>query len=244
MISIVIPVHNEESTIGAVLDRVARLDVGHPKEVILVDDGSTDETANIIRSHDSTIRLEHLALNGGKGTAVRRGIALAQGTVIVIQDADLELSPDVIQHLVEPILAGKADAVYGSRFLVKSERVPMVRRLANRFLTGLTNLLYGTRLTDMETAHKAIRRELVQGLDLHAERFEFEAEVTAKLARSGARILEIASPYAPRTKHEGKKIRTRDGWLAIKTLFSYRRWAPQGAGSPAERTEVLGSSSS
>jgi len=169
---------------------------------------------------------EHLPVNGGKGAAVRRGIHLATGDVIVIQDADLELSPDVIEELTEPIARGDADAVFGSRFLVPAENVPLTRRLANRFLTGLTNVLYATSLSDMETAHKAVRTDVARDLQLTSRRFEIEVELTAKLARSGARIVEISSPYRPRTKDEGKKIRCRDGVVALWTLLAHIRWTP------------------
>lgn len=231
-ISVVVPVFNEEATIGLVLDRLSALDA--EKEVVVIDDGSTDATATVVRGHGSDLVIDHLPANAGKGTAIRRGIELATGDILVIQDADLELSPDVIVQLAGPIVAGDADAVYGSRFLAGGKGVPLTRRLANWLLTSLTNLLYGTRLSDMETAHKAMRLDMVRTLGLEAERFEIEVELTAKLARSGARIAEISSPYRPRTKDEGKKIRWTDGLLALRTLWRYRRWELP-APAPANR---------
>lgn len=228
-ISVVVPVFNEEATIGFVLDRLSALEA--EKEVIVIDDGSTDSTATVVRGHVSNLVIDHLASNAGKGTAIRRGIELATGDILVIQDADLELSPDVIVQLAVPIINGEADAVYGSRFLAGGRGVPLARRLANWLLTSLTNLLYGTRLSDMETAHKAVRLDLVRSLALESERFEIEVELTAKLARSGARITEISSPYQPRTKDEGKKIRWTDGLLALRTLSSYRHWPAPSSGN-------------
>lgn len=224
----VVPVFNEEATIGLVLDRLSMLDVD--KEVIVIDDGSTDTTATVVRGHNSDLVIDHLPSNAGKGTAIRRGIQLATGDVLVIQDADLELSPDLISQLVAPIVAGEVDVVYGSRFLNGAEAVPLTRKVANRLLTSLTNLLYGTRLSDMETAHKAVNLNIVRSLPLESHRFEIEVELTAKLARSGARFAEISSPYRPRTKDEGKKIRWRDGLLALRAVWRYRRWIPDTTG--------------
>lgn len=231
-ISVVVPVFNEEATIGLVLDHLSALDA--EKEVVVINDGSTDATATVVRGHGSDLVIDHLPSNAGKGTAIRRGIELATGDILVIQDADLELSPGVIVQLAAPIIAGEADAVYGSRFLTGGEDVPLTRRVANWLLTSLTNLLYGTRLSDMETAHKAMRLDMVRSLSLESERFEIEVELTAKLARSGARIREISSPYRPRTKDEGKKIRWTDGVLALKTLWHYRRWMPESQDIGAE----------
>lgn len=225
-VSIVVPVYNEAATIGAVLDQLAAVDLD--KEIIVVDDGSTDGTADLIGRHPATLVRERLELNAGKGAALRHGFAVASGDVVVVQDADLELSPAMIHELVRPIGAGEADVVFGSRFLEDPERVSWHRRLANRVLTSLTNRIYGTSLTDMETAHKAMRRSLLGDLELRSQRFEIEVELTAKLARTGARFLEIPSPYSPRRADEGKKIRWRDGWQALRALWRYRRWTPTG----------------
>lgn len=222
-ITILVPVFNEEATIGVVLDHLR--DLHFEREVIVIDDGSTDETSAIVRGHDSQLVIEHLPENRGKGAAIRRGIELATGDIFVVQDADLEVLPANIEALVAPIITGVADAVYGSRFLEQAGHVPLSRRLANRLLTAFTNRLYGTRLTDMETAHKAIRTDVLRALDLVSERFEIEVELTAKLARCGARIAEVPSPYNPRTKDEGKKITWRDGVEALATIWRWRRLA-------------------
>lgn len=224
MISIIVPVYNEESTIGPVLDELEALPLD--KEVIVVDDASVDKTHAIVRAHGSGPIIERLHVNGGKGTAVRRGIELASGDIIVIQDADLELSPASIEALVQPIVDGTADAVFGSRFLAQAGRVPLTRRLANALLTRLTNLVYGTHLTDMETAHKAFRRSLLSDVLLTSERFEIEVELTAKIARSEARIVEVPTPYEPRSRSEGKKIKWRDGLQALWTIVKHARWRP------------------
>jgi glycosyltransferase involved in cell wall biosynthesis len=231
-VSIIVAVYNEATTIGPVLDEVDRVPLD--KEVIVVDDGSLDATPQILDDHPTPIRIVHLPTNSGKGAAIRRGIELSVGEIIVIQDADLELSPARIVHLVAPIEAGEADAVFGSRFLESGERVAWTRRGANQLLTGLTNRVHGLHLTDMETAHKAFRRDLVDVSRLRATRFEIEIELTVALARAGARILEIPNPYRPRTKLEGKKIRSRDGLIAIATILRLR-FGRRTAGGPPTR---------
>lgn len=227
-VSVIVPVYNEESTIGPVLDELDTLPL--EKEIIVVDDASNDETQTIVNRHWSSPIIERLPVNGGKGTAVRRGIELASGEIVVIQDADLELSPSRIQALIDPIEQNRADAVFGSRFLNQGSRVPLTRRLANLLLTRVTNLVYGTQLTDMETAHKAFRQTLLDGLPLVSERFEIEVEITAKIARSGARIVEVPTPYSPRTRAEGKKIKWRDGLIALWTILRHARWRPRSDG--------------
>ena len=223
-LSVIIPAFNESSTIGLVLDRLSLLQ--SDIEVIVIDDGSNDGTLSIVKDHLTRPRVERFEHNHGKGAAVRRGIEIATGDVIVIQDADLELDPANIASLVPPIEADEADAVYGSRFLTATPGVPVVRRLANGLITALINLFYGTHLTDAETAHKAVRRSALLGLDLMSSRFEIEVEVTAKLARSKARFVEVPSAYDPRTKNDGKKIGWKDGVIAIWTILRYLRWKP------------------
>jgi glycosyltransferase involved in cell wall biosynthesis len=226
-LSVVIPVYNEEATIAAVVEKVIGLDLGGlDLEVIISDDGSTDGTAGAItdirNQHTTVVRTHTSPTNLGKGAAVRLGMALATGDVIIIQDADLELNPEEYGRLLEPIADGRADVVYGSRFMSGNSRISLRTRLANRFLTVLTNLLFGARLTDMETAYKAFRTEVVRPLKLRCVRFDFEPEVTAQILQAGHRILEVPVSYNPRTPLEGKKVRFIDGIEAIAALLRCR----------------------
>jgi glycosyltransferase involved in cell wall biosynthesis len=227
-LSVLIPVYNEEMTIGELIERVTRVDVGNVEmEIIVANDGSTDASAQIIEEHRArhadVIRAYSMPINLGKGAAIRLGLHYAQGDVILIQDADLELDPNEYGNLLQPILAGTTDVVYGSRFLNSRKRgIPLRTRWANRFLTTLTNLLFGTRLTDMETAYKIFRRELLQGVRLRCVHFDFEPEITGQLARRGHRIVEVPISYNPRRADEGKKISWVDGIEAIYTLLRVR----------------------
>lgn len=223
-VSIIVPVHNEARTIEAVLDELALVPVA--KEIIVVDDASTDDSAERIDRHVGVGIATRLHVNQGKGAAVRHGMASATGSVLVVQDADLELSPSVIAALVEPIRLGHADAVYGSRFLEGRGSVRLSRWLVNRLLTRLTNLVFGSRLSDMETAHKAFRSEYLPLLELESDGYEIELEITAKLVRLGARIVEIPSPYKPRSRDEGKKIGWRDGVTTLRAFWRWKRWVP------------------
>jgi glycosyltransferase involved in cell wall biosynthesis len=223
-VSIVVPAYDEEATIGQVLDEIEALDLD--MEVIVVDDGSKDSTAAIVRERlNDRVRLFSKP-NGGKGTALRRGFEEAIGEVVVVQDADVELRPAHIPGLIAPIVENRADVVYGSRFLGEVPGLKRSRRAANWVLTTLTNVIYGTKLTDMETAHKAIRADFLRGLPLEATRFDIEVELTAKLARSGARFVEVSSPYVPRAADEGKKIKFRDGVHAVGRILHWARWHP------------------
>jgi len=226
-LSIVVPVYNEAQTIEQLLDKVDAIDVGDlEKEVVVVDDGSTDGSAELIASRmerGARHRLAHLSIiNLGKGAAVRFGFKFATGDIILIQDADLELDPDECGRLVAPILEGRADVVYGSRFAKQSPGIPLRTRWANRALTALTNLLYGCQLTDMETAYKAFRREVLQAIRLRCVQFDIEPEVTARVLQAGYDILEIPISYNPRRKDEGKKLSWTDGIDAVYTLFRCR----------------------
>jgi glycosyltransferase involved in cell wall biosynthesis len=226
-LSVVIPVYNEQETIGPVIDRVLGVDLGTiEKEIIVSDDGSTNGSAEVLAEYASDfpelVTVHTSPINLGKGAAVRLGMACAKGDIIIIQDADLELDPSEYRRIIAPIVAGQWDVVYGSRFLKKPKGICLRTRLANRFLTMLTNVLYGARLTDMETAYKAFRREVVEGLRLRCVRFDFEPEITARLLLAGYQIHEVPIGYTPRTEDEGKKICVIDGIEAVHTLFRCR----------------------
>ncbi len=227
-LSVIIPVYNEESTIGELIDRVVAVNLeGVEREIIVANDGSTDASALIIEEHRKAqpglLHVYSMPINLGKGAAIRLGLYHATGDVILIQDADLELDPNEYGRLLQPIHDGKTDVVYGSRFLNShNHSIPRRTRLANGVLTGLTNLLFGVRLTDMETAYKVFRRAALQGARLRCVHFDFEPEITGYLASEGHQILEVSISYSQRRVDEGKKISWVDGIEAIYTLFRVR----------------------
>jgi glycosyltransferase involved in cell wall biosynthesis len=226
-LSIVIPVYNEEQTIGVVLDRVWAVDLGDlEREVIIANDGSSDGTRKAIDASrwigDPRVKSYDCPINLGKGAAVRIGLKFATGDILLVQDADMELNPNEYGRLLAPILEGRTDIVYGSRFLESTDRVALRLRLANRLLTLLTNVLFGGRLTDMETAYKVFRRETLDGVRLRCVGFDFEPEITAKFLRAGRRIVEVPITYKPRHENEGKKIRWVDGFDAVYALIKCR----------------------
>jgi glycosyltransferase involved in cell wall biosynthesis len=226
-LSIIIPVYNEEQTIHEVIERVWAVDLGGiDREVIIANDGSNDGTRNAIDTsrwiNDPRVKTYNSPINLGKGAAVRLGLAFATGDILLVQDADLELDPNEYGRLLAPLLDGRASIVYGSRFLGATGRVALRRRLANRFLTLVTNVLFGARLTDMETAYKVFRRETLAGIRLRCVGFDFEPEITAKFLRAGHRIFEVPIAYTPRRQDEGKKIRWIDGVDAIYALIKCR----------------------
>jgi glycosyltransferase involved in cell wall biosynthesis len=220
-LSVVVPVFDEVGTIDALLDRVLASPV--VAEVVAVDDGSRDGTRERLAARaGERVRVLQHERNRGKGAAVRTGIAAAGAPYVVIQDADLEYDPAEYPRLLAPMQAGLADAVFGSRFQAGTSRVLYYKhRLGNGFLTFLSNLATDLNLTDMETCYKAVRRDLLQALDLRQERFGIEPELTAKLARAGARIYEVPISYRGRTYAEGKKIGWRDGVRALWCIWKY-----------------------
>jgi glycosyltransferase involved in cell wall biosynthesis len=221
-LSVVVPCYNEAATIKELLFRV--LESPYVAEVIVVDDGSTDETVSVAGSvSDPRIRLMEQPRNMGKGAALRRGFREATADFVVVQDADLEYDPSDFEFLLQPLLSGKADVVYGSRFVThRPHRVLLFwHAVGNRLLTAASNAFTNLNLTDMETCYKAFRREVIQDLDLREDRFGFEPEVTAKVAKRGWRVYEVGISYSGRTYAEGKKIGWRDGVHAARCIVRY-----------------------
>jgi glycosyltransferase involved in cell wall biosynthesis len=225
-VSILIPVYNEFRTFAQVLERVCRapLPAGCSKEIIVIDDGSTDGTTEMLAAYTPSgpIAVHRTIGHSGKGAAIRTGIGLASGDIVLIQDGDLEYDPNDYARILEPIVRGQADIVYGSRFLGKPAAMALRNRIANRILTAVANLLYAARLTDEATAYKAFRTPVLRQIHLVCRRFEFCPEVTAKARRLGYRIREVPVSYNARGIAEGKKIRARDGFEALWTLVKYR----------------------
>ncbi len=241
-LSVIMPVYNEIATLEEIVRRVQAVDltvngdgsnpmIGEPvileREIVIVDDGSTDGTRKILDRWQTEdypdIRIIFHANNGGKGAALRTGFEAASGDILIIQDADLEYDPRDFIKLLEPILEGRTPVVYGSRFLGgPRSAMSLAHTLGNKGVTILTNLLYGTILSDMETCYKCFRRDVISGMPLHSRRFEIEPELTAKILKRGHSIFEVPISYNGREFHEGKKLTWRDGFSAISTLIKYR----------------------
>ncbi len=219
-LSIIVPVFNEAQTIDEVLKRLLALSAD--KEIIVVDDGSTDGTAKKLADYALTVKLLKHENNQGKGAALRTGLASVAGDYVCFCDADLEYDVDQILELFDFISKNGAEVVYGSRFVDYQPRKNTIHYCGNRFLTWLTNFLYGSKLTDMETGYKMFRSDIVKNLALTGRRFEIEPEITAKLLKRGNRIVEIPIAYDPRVKAEGKKIKYRDGLIAFWVLIKER----------------------
>jgi len=222
-LSVIIPIYNEIHTLDEIISRVEK--TGLADEIVLVDDGSVDGTREIVeklKGKDGFVVVMH-ERNQGKGAAVRSGFAVANGDVFLIQDADLEYDPREYPNLLKPLEEGLAEVVYGSRFLGGSRRVAMFwHMIANKMLTLFTNLLYDTILTDMETGYKVFKREVVDDMPLHAKRFDFEPEFTAKILKRKYRIFEVPISFNPRDYSDGKKIGLSDAFEAIWALIKYR----------------------
>jgi len=222
LVSIIIPIYNEEELLPVVIDEVRKLQLN--MELILVDDHSVDGTRAILAREESQpgTRVLYHEINKGKGAAIVTGLKAATGEIVIVQDADMEYDPRDILKVVGPIMHGETRVCYGSRFKGRVEGMRLPNRIANHLLAWLVTLLYGQRITDEATAYKAFRREVIKGIDLKCQRFEFCPEVTAKVLRSGERIIEVPVVYRARSFEEGKKIGYRDFFVAVKTLFQFR----------------------
>jgi glycosyltransferase involved in cell wall biosynthesis len=235
LLSVVIPVYNEEATIERVISRLRALPI--PLELVIVDDHSTDGTRELLRRYenDADVRIVYKPQNEGKGAALRTGFSEARGDVVVVQDADLEYDPRDLVRLIRPIVEDRGDVVFGSRYLDdrneseefrrrRQRDFSLLHRLGNGVLTCASNCFTGLKLTDMETCYKAFRREVIQRIELQQDRFGFEPEITAKVARRGHRVCEIPISYQPRTYAEGKKIGLRDALQAFSCIVQYGVW--------------------
>jgi glycosyltransferase involved in cell wall biosynthesis len=220
-LTVVIPVYNEKLTIRLIIERVQAVPI--EKEIVLVDDYSTDGTRDILQQLEGEdIKVFYHEKNMGKGAALRTGFRHAAGDFVIVQDADLEYDPQEYPKLLEPILLGQADVVYGSRFSGQNRNMMSLHRLGNQFLTFMTNVLYRTSITDMETCYKLFKTPLIKDIKIECNRFNFEPEITAKILRRRLRIVEIPISYSGRKSSEGKKITWRDGFAALWALFKYR----------------------
>ncbi len=229
LLSIVIPAYNEERTIRHVVERILNAQLPVEREIIIVNDHSTDRTAKIVDLLQSfysqcSIQVFHNGINQGKGRSIQIGLSHCKGDVVIIQDADLEYDPGDISKLLHVMMERKLDAVYGSRFLSgqKPRGMAFQNWMANVFLTWLTNILYDARLTDMETCYKLVKTDLLKSLELKASRFDFEPEITTKLIRKGVKLQEVPISYHGRNAAQGKKIKARDFFIALYVLFANR----------------------
>ncbi len=230
LLSIIVPVYNEVRTVRAVIDRLLAIDLPVAREILIVDDGSTDGTREVLGAATAerlAVTVIEAPRNAGKGSAIRLGLRHVRGSIVAIQDADLELDPQQLAGLVGPIVRGETVVVYGSRFLHGRSGAPLVTTVANRVLTAATNVLFGSKLTDMETCYKVMRTEVARSLNLTADRFDIEPEITARLLRLGHRIQELPVRFDARSRAQGKKIGWRDGIRALQVLAIERFRNPQ-----------------
>jgi glycosyltransferase involved in cell wall biosynthesis len=223
LLSVIMPVYNERTTVAEVIRRIRAVKLPVDVEVIVVNDGSNDGTDKVLAAvADSTVRVINHPVNMGKGAAIRTGMTAISGDLVLVQDADLEYDPDDWSRLLEPILRRKAQVVYGSRFTGQRKNMLPLHWIGNRLLTLVTNVLYSSTLSDMETCFKLFDRRVLEGITIQSNRFDFEPEITAKVLRRGYRIYEIPISYAGRELDEGKKITWQDGLAALKALIKYR----------------------
>jgi len=223
LLSVIVPVFNERSTVAEVIRRIRAVELPVDVEVIVVDDGSSDGTDKVLAAMgDSTVRVISHPHNRGKGAAIRTGLGSVRGDLVLIQDADLEYDPADWSKLLEPILRGKSKVVYGSRFTGERKNMMPLHWIGNRFLSLVTNVLYSSTLSDMETCYKLFDRTALEGITIQSDKFDFEPEITAKVLRRGYRIYEVPISYAGREADEGKKITWRDGFGALKALVKFR----------------------
>jgi glycosyltransferase involved in cell wall biosynthesis len=222
-LSVIVPVYNERQTVVEIVRRMRAVQLPLELEVLMVDDASSDGTSSAL-SHleDSTVRVLRHDSNRGKGAAIRTALPYVSGDLVIIQDADLEYDPEDWLRLLAPVFKGRAQVVYGSRFTGERRNMLYWHWVGNRFLSWVTNLLYNTTLSDMETCYKLFERQVLDGITIESDRFEFEPEITAKVLRRGYRIYEVPISYAGREPHEGKKITWRDGFGALGALLRYR----------------------
>ncbi len=224
-VSIIIPVYNEKNTLLPLLEKVEEAKfAGLEKEIILVDDASTDGSSEILKELKDKYKIIFHKENQGKGAAIRTAVKEVSGDFVVIQDADLEYLPNDYDKLLPLLINNEADVVYGSRFKNSENLKNFIwkNKLANKFLTLLTNILFGTSITDMETCYKAFKRDFIQGITIKSNRFDFEPEITAKVIKNKARLIEISISYNGRGHNEGKKINWKDGIMAIITMIKFR----------------------
>ena len=223
LLSVIVPVYNERNTVAEILRRIRAVEVSLEVEVIVVDDGSTDGTDKVLAAlEDSTVRVVTHDTNRGKGAAVRTGIETARGQLVLVQDADLEYDPDDWPRLLDPVIKGKAEVVYGSRFTGERRTMRQSQWLGNRLLTLTANVLYRSTLSDMETCYKLFDRRVLDEIHIDSDGFDFEPEITAKVLRRGHRIYEVPVSYTGREPSEGTKFEWRDGVRALATLVRYR----------------------